>query len=66
MASATTRAFDVADHLKTPEETAASLDAVPEAGDDKLLLMALRTLVKSEGCTTVAQGAGVRRAGQRL
>ena len=61
MAGATTREFDVADHLTTPEEIAAYLDAVLEEGDDKLLLMALRTVVKSKGFTTVAQGAGVRR-----
>ena len=61
MAGATTREFDVADHLNTPEEIAAYLDAVLEEGDDKLLLVALRTVVKSKGFTTVAQGAGVRR-----
>ena len=47
MASATTRPFKVADHLTSPEEGAAYLDAILEAGDDKLLLLALRELVKS-------------------
>ena len=61
MAGATTREFDVADHLNTPEETAAYLDAVLEEGDDKLLLVALRNVVKSKGFTQVAQGAGLRR-----
>ncbi len=61
MAGATTREFDVAAHLNTPEEIAAYLDAVLEEGDDKLLLVALRTVVKSKGFTTVAQGAGLRR-----
>lgn len=61
MAGATTKEFDVAAHLTTPEEIAAYLDAVLEEGDDKLLLVALRTVVKSKGFTTVAQGAGVRR-----
>ena len=61
MAGATTREFNVADHLGSPEEIAAYLDAVLEEGDDKLLLVALRTIVKSKGFTTVAQGAGVRR-----
>ena len=60
MAGAMTRAFAVADHLGSPEEIAAYLDAVLEAGDDKLLLVALRHVVKSKGFTTVAQGAGVR------
>ncbi len=61
MAGATTRRFDIADHLNTPEEIAAYLDAVLEEGDDKLLLVALRTVVKSRGFAKVAQGAGVRR-----
>ncbi len=61
MAGATTREFDVADHLTTPEESAAYWDAVLEEGDDKLLLVALRNVVKSKGFTTVAQGAGLRR-----
>ena len=61
MAGATTRQFDVADHLGSPEEIAAYLDAVLGEGDDKLLLVALRTVVKSRGFAKVAQGAGVRR-----
>ena len=61
MAGARTRPFDVADHLNTPEEVAAYLDAVLEEGDDKLLLVALRNVVKSEGFTKVARGAGLRR-----
>ena len=61
MAGATTREFDVADHLGSPEEIAAYLDAVLEDGDNKLLLVALRNVVKSRGFAKVAQGAGVRR-----
>ncbi len=61
MAGATTREFDVADHLGSPEEIAAYLDAILEDGDDKLLLVALRHVVKSRGFAKVAQGAGVRR-----
>ena len=61
MAGATTRQFDVADHLYNPEEVAAYLDAVLEEGDDKLLLVALRNVVKSRGFAKVAQGAGLRR-----
>ena len=56
MAGATTRQFDVADHLYSPEEVAAYLDAVLEEGDDKLLLVALRNVVKSRGFAKVAQG----------
>ncbi len=61
MAGATTREFNVADHLNTPGEIAAYLDAILEEGDDKLLLVALRNVVKSKGFTKVAQGAGLRR-----
>ena len=61
MAGATTREFDVTDYLGSPEEIAAYLDAVLEEGDDKLLLVALRNVVKSKGFTTVTQGAGLRR-----
>ena len=61
MAEATTREFAVADHLGSPEEIAAYLDAVLEDGDDKLLLVALRHVVKSRGFAKVAQGAGLRR-----
>ena len=61
MAGATTREFAVADHLGSPEEIAAYLDAVLEDGDDKLLLVALRHVVKSRGFAKGAQGAGLRR-----
>ena len=61
MAGATTKQFDVADHLDTPEKVAAYLDAVLEEGDDKLLLVALRNVVKSMGFAKVARGAGLRR-----
>ena len=61
MVSPTTRPFKVADHLTSPEEVAAYLDAILEEGDDKLLLLALRELVKSRGFTSVARRAGLRR-----
>lgn len=61
LADAMTRPFDVTDHLDNAEEVAAYLDAVLEEGDDKLLLVALRNVVKSRGFAKVAQGAGLRR-----
>ncbi len=61
MASATTERFDVADHLDTPEEVAAYLEAILEEGDDRLLLLALRDVVKSKGFANVAKRAGLRR-----
>ena len=60
MAGVRIRQFDVADHLNTPEEVAAYLDAVLEEGDDGLLLVALRNVVKSRGFAKVARGAGLR------
>ncbi len=56
MAGARTRPFDVADHLNTPEEVAAYLDAVLEEGDDKLLLVARRNVVKSKGLPRSHEG----------
>ena len=61
MASATTERFDVGDHLNSPEEVVAYLDAVLEEGDDRLLLLALRNIVKSKGFASVAKRAGLRR-----
>ena len=61
MAGATTRPFDVADHLDNPKEVAVYLDAVLEEGDDKLLLVVLRNVVKSRDFVKAAQGAGLRR-----
>ena len=61
MAGVRIRQFDVADYLNTPEDVAAYLDAVLEEGDDKLLLVALRNVVKSKGITKVARGASLRR-----
>ena len=60
MASATTERFDVADHVNSPEEAVAYLDAVLEEGDDRLLLLALRNVVKSKGFASVAKRAGLR------
>lgn len=61
MAGATPGPFNVADHLDNPEVVSAYLDAVLEEGDDKLLLVALRNVIKSRGFAKVAQGAGLRR-----
>jgi len=61
MERATTRTCDVAAHLGSPEEIAAYLDAILEEGDDRLLLVALRHVVKSRGFAKVAREVGVRR-----
>ncbi|PRD42126.1 putative addiction module antidote protein [Phyllobacterium phragmitis] len=56
----TTR-FDVLDHLKTPEERAAYLEAAFEDGDASLIANALGDVARSVGMTAVAKEAGVTR-----
>ncbi len=58
----TTR-YDVAEHLRTPEEMAAYLDAcLAEAGDDEALLAkALGDIARAKGMTQVARDAGLSR-----
>ena len=56
----TTR-FDVLDHLKTPEDRIAYLEAAFEDGDTKDIAMALGDIARSLGMTNVAKEAGVTR-----
>ena len=58
----TTR-YDVAEHLRTPEEMAAYLDAcLDEAGDDEAFLAkALGDIARARGMTQVARDAGLSR-----
>ncbi|MCL8000194.1 putative addiction module antidote protein [Brucella sp. 21LCYQ03] len=60
MALETTR-FDVLDHLKTPEDRIAYLEAAFEDGDSKDIAMALGDIARSLGMTNVAKEAGVTR-----
>ena len=60
--TATTR-YDVADHLRTPEEMAAYLQAsIEEAnGDAAFIAKALGDIARAKGMTQVARDAGLSR-----
>lgn len=60
MALETTR-FDVLDHLKTPEERFAYIEAAFEDGDPSLIAHALGDVARSIGMSSVAKEAGVTR-----
>ncbi len=59
---ATTR-YDVADHLRTPEEMAAYLDACLEEanGDAAFIAKALGDIARAKGMADVARNAGLSR-----
>ena len=58
-----TTSYDVAEHLRTPEEMAAYLDAwLEEApGDAAGIARALGTIARAKGMTQVAKDAGLSR-----
>jgi probable addiction module antidote protein len=58
-----TTAYDVAEHLRTPEEMAAYLDAwLEEAPDDAAgIAKALGNIARAKGMTQVAKDAGLSR-----
>lgn len=60
--TATTR-YDVAEHLRTPEEMAAYLEAsLEEAGDDAAFIAkALGDIARAKGMSQVARDAGLSR-----
>lgn len=60
MALRTTR-FDVQDHLKTPEERLAYLEAAFDDGDPALIAHSLGDVARSLGMSDVAKKAGVTR-----
>jgi len=55
--------YDVAEHLRTPEEMAAYLDAcITESdGDSAFIAKALGNIARAQGMTKVARDAGVSR-----
>ena len=63
MAKTKTTRYDVAEHLRTPEEVSAYLDAcLEEAGDDgAFLAKALGDVARAKGMTQVAKDAGLSR-----
>lgn len=62
-AKAKTTPYDVAEHLRTPEEMAAYLDAwFEEAPDDAVgIARALGDIARAKGMTQVAKDAGLSR-----
>lgn len=58
-----TTKFDVQDHLKTPEDRAAYLEAAFEEGDPAFITLALNDIARAIGMTDVAKAAGITREG---
>ena len=63
MAKTVTTRFDVAEHLRTPEEMAAYLEACMEEAhcDAAFVAKALGTIARAKGMTEVARDAGLSR-----
>ncbi len=63
MAKKTTSRYDVAEHLRTPEEMAAYLEAcIEEAnGDAAFIAKALGDMARAKGMAQVAKDAGLSR-----
>ena len=56
-----TKAWDAAEALNTPADSAAYLDAYLEDGTPEELLRALNTIARSRGMTDLARQTGVSR-----
>lgn len=63
MATTETTRYDVAEHLRTPEEMAAYLEACLEQanGDAAFVAKALGDIARAKGMTQVARDAGLSR-----
>jgi probable addiction module antidote protein len=63
MTTTVTSRYDVAEHLRTPEEMAAYLEACLEEahGDASFVAKALGDIARAKGMTQVARDAGVSR-----
>lgn len=63
MAKTTTTRYDVAEHLRTPEEMAAYFDACMEAanGDAAFIAKSLGDIARAKGMSQVARDAGLSR-----
>ena len=63
MAKTTTTKYDVAEHLRTPEEMAAYLEACLEEadGDAAYIAKALGDIARAKGMAQVARDAGLSR-----
>lgn len=61
MASVTTRPWDPADHLATPDDARAYLNAALETGEPRLVAAALGDIARSEGMSKIAAASGLGR-----
>src|SRR6266850_522917 len=61
MNKTTTTRYDVAEHLRTPEEMAAYLEACLEDADAAFIAKALGDIARAKGMAQVAQDAGLSR-----
>lgn len=63
MGQTTTTRYDVADHLRTPEETAAYLEACFEEanGDAAFIAKALGDIARAKGMSLIARETGLSR-----
>jgi probable addiction module antidote protein len=61
MTRVTTTPWKTEDHLETPEDIAAYLEAVFEDGDAELITHALGAVARSKGMTEVARKTGLGR-----
>ena len=57
-----TKPFDIAEHLKTPEEIRAFLQEVLDTGNESDFIYALSTAARAMGMSEVTKKAGVTRA----
>jgi probable addiction module antidote protein len=56
-----TTKFDIQDHLKTPEEQAAYIDAALEDGDPSFIALALGDIARARGISAFAAETGLSR-----
>ena len=61
MASVTTRPWDPAERLATPDDARAYLNAALETGEPQLIAAALGDIARSEGMSKIAAASGLGR-----
>lgn len=61
LAKITTRRWDAADYLETPDDMAAYLEAALEDGDVGLIAAALGDIARAKGMTEISRKAGLGR-----
>ena len=61
MAKTKTRPFDAAEHLRTPADMAAYLEAALADGDPRLAVLALGAIARARGMAQTARDAGLGR-----